>query len=403
MKKSSIIVAAMVVGVLSALFHLPQPYFSSSFYSDIVSVYHDIYPDTDRSRWYGEPRNYGLPYIDYKFEYPPLIGFLWSITTYVDRSLSGFGLINYFLNSLIIVGSFLFLVSDAYSIASLLRSSKWEPLYLIAAPSVIMYLVYNWDVIAISLAIRGLKYLLIEGDNIKSGIFIGLSGAAKIIPAVIGLPIIVELVRRRSKVTKDVVKFSSAYILGGAVPFVLLFIITPRGFFSFINHHSSWYLENSWYLMFTDNLWDPTLRSLSQFIVIASILISSLLVLNVPLKERMLVKSWLVTGLFVLNNYVYTPQMNLMIIPYLSIINPAHPILIFSFDMLNALIMIVWFSEKAWCDLLGISSRGPWYRESPVQWFSFARCLLLALILWETISISFIDRGNKGSSSDDNN
>ena len=54
MKKSSIIVAAMVVGVLSALFHLPQPYFSSSFYSDIVSVYHDIYPDTDRSRWYGE-------------------------------------------------------------------------------------------------------------------------------------------------------------------------------------------------------------------------------------------------------------------------------------------------------------------------------------------------------------
>lgn len=388
-----LIVVMLFMILLSTFLHMPSPFGNPSMYSDINSIYTDLFIGKKKieegGRWYVEPRDFAIPYIHYKFEYPPIIGFTWLITTSISNVLSENDdekvLCNYLFQSLIILYAALLLVTDVYGIAQKLKL-RWQAIYLIAMPSLVLFATYNWDLIAIAFAIRSLFYLLIKKDSFRGGIFAGLALASKIIPGVIILPIVLELYFTRR--FKDGTKFMSGALIGGLIPYMLILMAAPRGFHDFISHHASWYLENSWYVMFTDNIWSEGLRSLSQALVALSIFIFSFLPIKGIYENRILVKSWLVTAGFILFNYVYTPQMNLILLPYLALLAPSEPLMIYSFDFLNGLIILLWFSLSYWCSLLGISCEGgPWVRTSPTQWIAFIRCLLLGLILYQTLRI----------------
>ena len=394
MDNKLLIVIMLFMILLSMFLHMPSPFGNPSMYSDINSIYMDLFISGKKveegGRWYIEPtKGIAIPYIHYKFEYPPIVGFTWLITTSISNILSKNDnervLSNYLFQSLIILYAALVLVIDTCSIAKKL-GLKWQALYLIAMPSVILFATYNWDLIAITFAIRALFYLLVKEDSFKGGIFTGLAFATKIIPGVIIIPILLELyfIKR----FKDGTEFLSGAIIGGLIPYMLVFALSPRGFYEFITHHASWYLENSWYVMFTDNIWSEGLRSLSQALVALSVFIFSFLPIRGNYENRILVKSWLVTAGFILFNYVYTPQMNLMLLPYLALLTPSEPLIICSFDFFNGLIILLWFSLNSWCGLLGISCEGgPWVRTAPTQWFAFIRCLLLGFMIYQSLRL----------------
>ncbi|GAY26569.1 hypothetical protein ATG_17730 [Desulfurococcaceae archaeon AG1] len=46
-------------------------------------------------------------------------------------------------------------------------------------------------------------------------------------------------------------------------------------------------------------------------------------------------------------------------------------------DILNVMIMVLWFHEGVIASMIGIESRGPWFRESPIQWIAFVRIALI--------------------------
>jgi hypothetical protein len=72
--------------------------------------------------------------------------------------------------------------------------------------------------------------------------------------------------------------------------------------------------------------------------------------------------------------------MNIMISPLYIVLRGRKPYLLLLQDILNTIIMILWFHESIISGYLGIESRGPWHRESPIQWIAFTRIVLIWLI-----------------------
>lgn len=276
------------------------------------------------------------------------------------------------------------LITDLIDIAKYL-GLRFQPLYVIAVPSIILFTTYNWDIIAIAMAMRGLRYVLVA-RYFYGGFFAGLALSTKIIPGAMILPVIIELYYSRK--IRDAMKFVGGCLLGGIAPYLVLMTMAPRGFADFISHHTSWYLENSWYVMFTDNIWDEGLRSLAQALMALSIVISLFIPLKGSLEMRVLIRSWIATSSLLFFSYVYTPQMNLLLLPYIALLNIWDPLLIYLFDFLNALIILMWFSLDKWCSVLNLTCEGgPWVRTSPTQWAAFARCILLAVIILYTLRV----------------
>jgi hypothetical protein len=89
---------------------------------------------------------------------------------------------------------------------------------------------------------------------------------------------------------------------------------------------------------------------------------------------RVINRAFLVNIAWLLGNYVVTPQMALMLIPFYVLI-PTVPILvIYLAEVFNALIIVMWFmSEK-------IFSADPTLPSSPVQWAALARQLLWLIL-----------------------
>ena len=67
-------------------------------------------------------------------------------------------------------------------------------------------------------------------------------------------------------------KYIIGFVSTGVLPFIILYIIAPRGFLDFINHHASWYCENCLYLPIINDIWSPLHRilyfSIAGFLVL---------------------------------------------------------------------------------------------------------------------------------------
>ncbi|MEM4718037.1 MAG: glycosyltransferase 87 family protein, partial [Desulfurococcaceae archaeon] len=245
-------------------------------YTDIVhGLFYPIFspsPNKIKERWFNESTYYlfrdgkykcPVPYVDYKFEYPPLIGFLWYISTCsgftIGSNLKEAVSIHYYINSFILVFFYLLMTIALIRLMnktnSGVKNEKTTMIFrsiMLVSPSILMYLIYNWDIIASSLAVIGVL-LYIERRHFTSGLFLGLSISAKILTAGIALFVLTKhLMHSR----KDV---ALKYILGLAIacliPFIALHVVSPIGFQEFINHHLKWYCENCIYMIFIRDIW----------------------------------------------------------------------------------------------------------------------------------------------------
>lgn len=212
-----------------------------------------------------------IPYVDYVFEYPPVVGLLWFLTTCASFTMSSkltltvseffntASSINYTLQSLILA---FFTVLTFHFIRRIALTSDrplQRSLLFIVLPSTILYTTYNWDAVASGLAVASL-YAFLKRRYSASGTLLGLSVAGKILTGGLLIPLAFYLIRgvkSGGNQVRDLITFSGSFLISSIGPFAILYTLSPKGFTAFITHHMSWYCENCIYALMIPDIFNP--------------------------------------------------------------------------------------------------------------------------------------------------
>lgn len=357
------------------------------------------------------------PYIDYQFEYPPVVGLLWYFTTCLsiriasegearrppaDSYVTRLAELHFILNAIILSLSLLLSALLACRLVFALGEelSPQDALLWLALPSTLLYAVYNWDVICLALALGSLLALQ-ERRHFISGALLGLSIATKLMTASMAyaISLYLLLVPRDGPRSREFVSFLTGLLAFGATPYVTLLMFSPKGLFDFIAHHSTWYCENCLYLLFIRDVFSHLHRLLAAA---SACLLATGVALLVIAKKGAKDRLWLyrlstlsILGA-VLFNYVFSPQMVLLFSPLVMVFfGKMSRVMYVASDVANFFIMFLFFNDSDLRYLLNslgfpIDVRfSPWTIDSPVQWFSAIRnTLLLAIFVIELVKLS---------------
>ncbi len=336
--------AATASFLLSYIIH--NPTLSNPIYSDIVSF------------WYRGFDLLRVPYIEVGFEYPPIAGFL----TYLAAFLGSNVLSYYTVFSLIILAFYLILIEVVVRICAE-RSIGFEHvlIFLCLSPSMILYSIYNFDLIFASLLVASI-YLLERGKLSSSALTFSLAALVKLVN-LIALPFILTRIRG---LRQQIKYLAISLSLFGAVN-AILWIMNPAFIDETYFYHVRWGLENAWFLILFPDQESWGVAKLFSVIL----LVYGLLKIYVLDKVESFSQVFMVLAVFLLSSYVFTPQMVLWLLPFLAIMGRI-PIPYFALELSNAAIILLWFEVQ--------DPLEPW---SPPQLFALLRAITLFMILLE--------------------
>ncbi len=237
--------------------------------------------------------------------------------------------------------------------------------YLLVTPSFLMFILFNWDIIAIFFSTLSI-YFYLRKDYVKSAISLGLGISAKLYPAVLLPVFLLEEKTWNRRLKFSILSLGIFFILN--LPFMILSYDTWFGTWT---HHIAWGIENSWLIHFFDQM-SPTAHYVG-FAVFLYLIYKGLIVTSKKkyesMAKRVVERSWLMSIAWLLGSYVVTPQMALMLLPFFVLI-PLVPLpLVYLADTLNALIIVFWFNEMN-------AGRNPLASDNPIQIIATARQLL---------------------------
>jgi hypothetical protein len=366
-------------------------------YSDIVyGLYYPIFnPSENRvlDRWFNlsdfNRFKYGglscpIPYVHYKFEYPPIVGVLWYISTCtgfsLSKSLDEAVRIHYLVQAITLSAFHALLILSLYALIRSRSNGGASRLLLFLLPSTLIYLIYNWDVIAAAFAVIGILCAL-KSRWFYSGLFQGLSISSKFLTLGVSYYYVVKLVTLHER--RDLLKFIVGLFIGAAVPMITLLLVSPVGFNKLISHHAGWYCENCIYLLIVRDIWSDLHRRL--FFSIAALLALAYPLLANPWRgiEFDVESKYLFAGVssLILFNYVFSPQMLLLITPLAILALDERQLLVYAMvDVFNALIILTFFEFEK-----------PHEFGSVPQYMASARNLLL-LIIFISVVVSIMRR-----------
>lgn len=353
-----LVIGTTVLFAFNVWEHLPGVI--PNHYSDIMSVF-----------WRdGVGRGEHLiPYLQFRFEYPVIVGALVYVSS-LSRALTGdfMKAMNYYV---LIMDGFLFL----FTIGTVLLLRKictilnvedtriWKCFLIM--PTFLMFTVYNWDIIAVFFSVLSI-YLYMKVNKLGSAASLGLGIAAKLYPFVL-LP--VYLVEEKS--WRERLKFTFASLGVFALlnaPFIILNFET---WLSTWTYHMEWGIEDSWLIYFFKQM-DPFAHYFGLAVLVYLVykgLIQTSKKLYESQAERLIERCWLMSVAWLFGTYEATPQMALMLLPFYTLI-PTIPLLpAYIADVLNALIIVLWFTSSA---IIG----DPLSPNSPIQYISVSRQLI---------------------------
>lgn len=336
--------AALCSMLFSYLIHYPR--FSNAIYSDIVSF------------WYRGFNKARLPYLDLAFEYPPLAGFLTYASSIAGRDVSSY----YTVFSIIIAASYLLLVETTIRICEDRRVSLgYALIFLALSPSVILYSIYNFDAIFASALIASLYFFMKRRIKL-SAILFSIAGLIKLVNLILLPFLALRLESWRERLLYAILSLG----IFGAVN-LALWILNPSFIDETYLYHARWGLENAWFLIFfpSESSWDLA-KLFSLFL-----LCYGLLKVYARGFEDQVTEVFAVLAVFLLSNYVFTPQMVLWILPLLAAMGRM-PIPYFGLELANSMIILLWFE-----------SPNPVELGSLPQYFALVRALMLFMILLE--------------------
>jgi len=359
LKRNELYIVAAIFFLIGFLLHIP--YGGGHIYSDIPTVF--------------QQRECGgtcltIPYVNGFVEYPVIVSeFIYSMGA-VAKLLPGATMNDYYALTVAFLAIPTFLLVRETLIIVEMRgySDKRVLTYLIATPSFLFMLLLNWYVIGVYFATFGLRKFL-QGNYKTSGILFGISAASNLVTAAPALGLFLAAKGRRDKATFLV----SALACCGAIniPFVL---VNPSLWLSFWQFHSNWYIEGSWMLAFL-----PSSSPLRQYIFPALLLSLYAVVSWISLKKTKdpVTLAWLSTFAFLFSTYVFTPQMNLMLLPFFAITPIVKRYREFlAFDIVNSLFIVLGFSQilLAFGITYNFDVASYW---APVRWLAIVRSIWL--------------------------
>ncbi|MGC8850481.1 MAG: glycosyltransferase 87 family protein, partial [Candidatus Bathyarchaeia archaeon] len=347
--------AATVLYLFSVWEHLPG--ITPSHYSDVMSVF---FRD-------GIGRGtHGIPYYDYVFEYPVLVGLAVYLCSSVRLVVPGFNeaMMYYSLAmDAILYASTMAAIMYLYRLLTLVKGDVgrvWK--CFLVAPSFIMFTPYNWDMMAVAFSTASLYYYL-SGDKGKADLCLGLGIGAKLYPVLLILVYILEERDWPSRLRR----FFTPLLVFAALnlPFIAADFHT---WFETWLYHARWGIEDSWLIFLFDQM--DMKAHYAALAVLLYLLYKGLLESSkrsYPSREgRVIHRGFLVSVAWLFGNYVVTPQMALILLPFYVLI-PIIPVAaIYAAEILNALIIVLWFTPE-------LNLGNPLVRSSPVQWAAALR------------------------------
>ncbi|HXW37118.1 MAG TPA: hypothetical protein VEJ36_04365 [Nitrososphaerales archaeon] len=327
----SILLTAILLYLIGVWFHVP--YGGGHVYSDIVTVFQvDLCPNT--------PCTVPIPYLQAFVEYPIGTAFFMYAMGALGAITPGQLLTNYYVYSCIfLLIPTLLLMREMRKIAMMRGLPNTKLLwFFIITPTFVFMLLVNWYVIGTYFTFAGIRYYL-EGRKRVSAAFLAFSALANLVTAAAAL----GLIFAEPKV-RDALEFGAVGGLVYAIPNLLVYLANPTNWLHFWSYQYHWYIEDSW--MEAVMTGTSPLRHVVPDIVFAALAVGMLGV-RLKLKDSdPLFLAFLATFSFVFSTYVYTPQMNVLLLPFFVLLPvSSHYLEFLTFDVLNSLILVWGFSQ----------------------------------------------------------
>jgi hypothetical protein len=156
------------------------------------------------------------------------------------------------------------------------------------------------------------------------------------------------------------------------------FILANFGmWFETWKYHAAWGIEDSW-LIFFFNQMDTNAHYAGLAILLYLVykgLTGTFRRQYDNQSTRVIERAFLMNVAWLFGNYVVTPQMALMLLPFYALIPSISLPIVYAAEILNALIIALWFTPE-------LNLGNPLTSSSPVQWFAAGRQLIwLALFI----------------------
>jgi hypothetical protein len=326
---TSVIMATGVFFLTSIIIHFPINN-SPQFYSDFLGSFW--------GRMVGNTQIHevvvGIPYVDYMFEYPPICGLIvWLGGWASGGSQTVFAAIEF---GILLI----FAVLTSHVVYQFLGYLKLghnrQLLFSIFAPSLLFYGAYNFDIVQTFFMILSLYWFVAEKRTNWSALSLGLAVATKLSPAIL-LPVILqEMHDRTSRIKYTVIMGATVAALN--VPFAFANFQTWLAGYEFLR---TWGLEDS-FLVWIFNNSDSWV--LAKEISYALLGLSAIAVYIFFRQKPLLVRAFMLLGLFILFSYIATPQMNLDLLPLFSVV-PMIPLsLFYLYELADVGIIVSWFA-----------------------------------------------------------
>lgn len=364
------LITAAVLYVVGVWLHFPNG--GGHIYSDIPTVF--------RLRECFTVCHLKIPYVQTFIEYPILVSLFIYIMGIVGLVLPFSTLNGYYLASVAILAvPSILLVDETMKIGRLVGADQRRVMrYLVITPTFVFLLLVNWYSIGVYFMLLGLRMFL-QGRSTFSGMFFGLSAASNMITAAPAIGLLSGI-----RTAREAVKFAGSALvtfLALNAPFV---IINPQLWFSYFQYQSNWYIEGSWMRLFLSR-YSPLRHPV--FIVVAASLLGAILILSYRRSCDPLKLAWLSTFAVLFSSYVFTPQMNLMILPFLALAPIVSRYWEFlAFDVLTAALIVVGFSQPL--QIVGITYDvgNPLSSSSLIVWAGIIRSIWVGkFLLWNGI------------------
>lgn len=267
-----------------------------------------------------------IPYLEKPIEYPVITGFFIYFMWYFGKNLLGYVVLTWiFLTIFTIITSL-----TLYKLVKILKIDKkrlfW---FVIFAPSLIVFGVYNWDVIAIMFMVLAI-YFFHQNKHIYSAVFLSLGFSAKLFPVVL-LPIML-LKTDIKKSVKMVIVFLSAFLL-------------LNGYF-IVNSLETWkttYIFHSLREPNIDSIWALTGLSTSaiNILSLALFLVFYFALIYNHKRYDFIALSFASVLLLLIFNKIFSPQYILWLLPFFVLSNVTKKVF-YSLETSN---LIVFFSS----------------------------------------------------------
>lgn len=353
----TILIIAVVLYGVGVWLHIP--YGGGRVYSDIVSVFQNRECNPICSQL-------PIPYVQAFVEYPIITAFFMYAMGALGSVFPGPILANYYVATCIFLLLPTLLLIRELRIIAQMRGTKQSRLlwFFIVTPTFLFMLLLNWYVIGTYFAMAAIRFHL-QGRKRLSGFLIGLSALSNLITAAPAL----GLVLSESKVKQAVIFLGTAaatYLLAN----LPVYLLNPSNWLEFWTYQYHWYIEGSWIGLFMAGT-SPLRHAIPP--VVFGAFAAVMFYRRYRGEKDPLYLSFLSSFAFVFSTYVYTPQMNVFLLPFFVLL-PIEPYYLefLVWDALNSAIIVVGFS--GFFQLFGIVYTVVQFgANSPIQLISVAR------------------------------